>query len=106
MKKENLKLIHSKITSIADDLKKRLPNHPSHPYGRIPVAHCYHVIQSVFGKKCKDIRDERLEDVLKVVDFCHEHAEDMSINSQLYDVIEPEPPDLGPQTLDRFFDDA
>jgi hypothetical protein len=105
MNKENLKLIHNKITSIADDLKKRLPDHPAHPRGRIPVAHVYTVIQAVFGKRCKDIRDVRLEEVLKVVDFCHEHAEDMHISSQLYNDIEPEPFDLEPQTLDRFFDD-
>lgn len=106
MRKENQKLIHNKITSIADDLKKRLPDHPSHPYGRIPVAHCYHVIQTVFGKKCKDIRDERLNEVLEVVDFCHVHAEDMHICSQLYDRYPPEPADLEPQSLERFFDDT
>lgn len=104
MNKANRALIRKNILNVAPEMQKRLPAHESHPKGRIAVAHCYHVIKSIFGVKVEDIRDERLNEVLEVVKFCYDHAEEKHICSQLYAKYSPEPI-YEPTSLEEFFNE-
>ena len=50
-------------------MEGQLPNHPNHPKGRNPYAHIALSIKENFNSSYKDISDEKVEDVLKFIDF-------------------------------------
>lgn len=66
-----------------------LPDHPSHPMGRIPVAHIYHVIQSIMGVPARDVPGDRLDHLKEIVDFCVQHREDQHITRQIKHKYQP-----------------
>lgn len=102
MTDQDAKFLHKYIQAAAAKMEGRLPDHPNHPHGRIPVAHCYHVIQSIMEKPAKQCRGCRLPDMIEIVDFCLEHVEDMSITRQIKHLYDPEPEDDEISTLDNF----
>ena len=103
MTDQDSKFLHQYILSAAKKMEGKLPDHPSHPQGRIPVAHCYHVVQSIMGCPARKCRGERLKEILKIVDFCVEHVEDVSIVRQIKHLYPPEPSQAVNPTLDRFW---
>lgn len=104
MTDQDSKFLHKYIQEAAKKMEGKLPDHPSHPYGRIPIAHCYHVIQSIMEKPAKQCRGERLPEMLEIVDFCVEHVEDMSITRQIKHKYDPEPQEDDPATLSQFLE--
>lgn len=102
MKQELRERLHKIVLEAADKCKGRLPDHPKHPYGRIPVAHIYDVIKGIMEKPAKDCRDHRFDEILEIIQFCVDHAEDMSIIRQIKHKYPPEPPEEEPGTLDEF----
>ena len=69
MNKENAGKLWKMIQEAGDYLDGQLPNHPNHPKGRNPYAHVALSVKEKFNSSYKDIPDEKLEDVLKYIEF-------------------------------------
>ena len=69
MNKENAGKLWKMIQEAGDYLDGQLPNHPNHPKGRNPYAHVALCVKEKFNSSYKDIPDEKLEDVLKYIEF-------------------------------------
>lgn len=103
MRQELRDRLHKTVQEAAEKCKGRLPEHPNHPYGRIPVAHIYDVIKGIMEKPARECRDCRFDEMLDIIEFCVDHAEEMSIIRQIKHKYPPEPKDVEPSTLDDFF---
>lgn len=101
MRQELRDRLHKTVLEAAEKCQGRLPAHPKHPYGRIPVAHIYDVIKGVMEKPARECRDCRYEEILEIIDFCVEHAEEMSIIRQIKYKYQPEPKE-DPSDLEDF----
>lgn len=97
-------MIHKLVVEAASKIDGKLPAHPSHPYGRIPVAHIYHVIKSIMGRPAKECRACRIEDIKEIIQFCVDHVEEMHIVSQIKDKYKPEPEKQMSGSLASFFE--
>jgi len=104
MNKYNRDIIRKQIQEYAPRMQQLLPPLDSHPNGRIAVAHMYSVLEGVFGKPIKDVRDCRLQDALDIVKYTMDNAKEYSIMKPLYQRYPPEPDDVPPTTLDKFFE--
>lgn len=102
MNKQNRKVINDKVLDYAPRMQPLLPEHPSHPHGRRAYAHMYDVMKRVFGCPIDQVRDERLQDALDILDYCMDNATEMSVATPLRKKYAPEPK---PSTLDDFFND-
>ena len=100
MNKENRALIHSKVVQAASMIEGKLPDHPAHPHGRIPIAHIYDVIKRVMGVPAKECRDSRFDDIIKISEFCRDNPDEPHCASALRPTIPSEP---GPPSLEQFF---
>jgi hypothetical protein len=80
-----------------------LPPLDSHPV-RGAIPHMYSVLEGVFGKPIKDVRDCRLQDALDILKFTLDNVKEYSIMKQLRERYSPEPDDLPSPTLDIFFE--
>ena len=69
MNKENTSKLWKIIQEAGDYLLGQLPNHPNHPNGRNPYAHVALCVKEKFNASYKDIQDEKLDDVIKFIDF-------------------------------------
>ena len=69
MNKENANKLWKTIQEAGDYLQGQLPDHPNHPQGRNPYAHVALCVKEKFKSSYKDIPDEKLEEVLKFIDF-------------------------------------
>ena len=69
MNKENTIKVWKIIQEAGDYLQGQLPDHPNHPKGRNPYAHIAICVKRKFGNSYKDIPDEKLEEVLKYIEF-------------------------------------
>ena len=52
-----------------DELLGKLPDHPNHPNGRNPYAHVALEVKTHFKMTYKDIPDEKLDEVVKYLEF-------------------------------------
>ena len=102
MNKDKAALLHAYVIQAAKALDGKLPAHPAHPYGRIPIAHIYDVIKRVMGCRAKECRDDRYDDLIKIVDFCRDNPNEPHCASALRVTIEPEPV-YKPITLEDFW---
>ena len=73
MNSENAKTIWKYIQKAGDDLQGKLPFHPNHPKGRNPYAHVALEIKTHFKMTYKDIPDEKIEQVLKYINYLKEN---------------------------------
>ena len=69
MNDEKARQLWKIIQEAGDYLKGQLPDHPNHPGGRNPYAHVAICVKSKFQKSYKDIEDEKLEDIIKYIEF-------------------------------------
>lgn len=102
MRQELRDRLHKIVQQAAKQCEGRLPDHPNHPHGRIPIAHIYDVVQGIMEKPARECRDIRYDEILEIVQFCVDHAEEMSIIRQIKHKYQPEPKDLGPSSLEDF----
>jgi len=102
MRNELRDRLHAYVIRAAAKIDGKLPDHPSHPYGRIPVAHIYHVIQSVMEAPARECRDHRYDEIIEIVDFCVDHVADMHIVRQIKHLYPPEPQKDEPGSLENF----
>jgi hypothetical protein len=85
-------------------MQQLLPDHPSHPGGRIAIAHMYSVLEGVFGKPISQVRDCRLQDALDILKYTMDNVSQQRLITPLREIYKPEPDDLPPTTLDKFFE--
>ncbi len=69
MNKENASKLWKMILEAGDYLQGQLPDHRNHPRGRNPYAHVASCIKSHFKLSYKDIPDEKLEEIIKYIEF-------------------------------------
>ena len=69
MNVENKRRIWALIQKAGDHLTGQLPDHPNHPKGRNPYAHVALCVKEKFNMSYKDIQDEKLDDVIKFINF-------------------------------------
>ena len=69
MNKENARQLWKIIVEAGDYLEGKLPNHPNHPKGRNSYAHVAICIRSKFKKSYKDIKDEKLQEVIDYIEY-------------------------------------
>ena len=104
MREDKLAALHKFIQEAAKQLEGKLPDHPAHPMGRIPIAHIYDVIKRVMGCPAKECSTERYDDLVRIVEFCRDNPDEPHCASALRKYIGPEPV-REPTTLDKFFED-
>lgn len=102
MNKQLVAQLHVLALEAAKQLEGKLPDHPVHPHGRIPIAHIYDVIKRVMGIPAKECGDDRYEDLVKIVEFCRDNPNEPHCASALRSTIKPEPV-YEKSTLDKFF---
>ena len=69
MNKENASKLWKMIQEAGDYLDGQLPDHPNHPKGRNAYAHVAICIKNKFENSCKDIPDERFNEVIGYIEF-------------------------------------
>ena len=69
MNKQNATKLWKIIQEAGDYLVGQLPDHPNHPYGRNSYAHVALCVKEKFNMSYKDIQDEKLDDVIKFINF-------------------------------------
>ena len=69
MNKKNASKLWKMIQEAGDYLQGQLPEHPNHPRGRNSYAHVALCVREKFNASYKDISDEKLNDVLKYIEF-------------------------------------
>ena len=69
MNKKNAIKLWKMIQEAGDYLQGQLPEHPNHPRGRNSYAHVALCVREKFNASYKDISDEKLNDVLKYIEF-------------------------------------
>jgi len=104
MNKLNRNIIRDKILEYAPRMQPLLPNLPSHPNGRIAIAHMYSVLEGVFGCRINDVRDCRLNDALEILKYTMDNASQLQIMTHLCETYQPEPKALPTPTLEQFFE--
>ena len=75
MNEENKKIIWKLIQKTGDELKGKLPEHPSHPKGRNPYAHIALEIKNHFGMSYKDVSDDKIREVKEYLNYLRENPE-------------------------------
>ena len=103
MNKYNRAIIRKQVLEYAPRMQPLLPPLDSHPT-RGAIPHMYSVLEGVFGKPIKDVRDSRLQDALDILKFTMDNAREYSIMKPLRERYSPEPDDLPSPTLDKFFE--
>lgn len=93
-------MIHELVRKKGNEIQSILPIlQPGVP--RQAQAHLYKAIKDSFGVPVKDIPDNRLEEVLKVIQLCADHAEDPHVELNHLGWVVPEEV-LPPATLEDF----
>lgn len=104
MREDKLATLHKFVQEAAKQLEGKLPDHPAHPYGRVPIAHIYDVIKRVMGCPAKECSTDRYDDLIKIVEFCRDNPDEPHCASALRPLIDPEP-DREPIDLNKFFEE-
>ncbi len=73
MNEENKKKLWKLIQKTGDELKGKLPEHPSHPNGRNPYAHIALEIKNHFGMSYNEISDERIPELEKFIFYIRDN---------------------------------
>ena len=73
MNEENKKKVWKLIQKTGDELKGKLPEHPSHPKGRNPYAHIALEIKNHFGMSYIEISDERIPELEKFIFYIRDN---------------------------------
>ena len=69
MNEDNRRKLWRFIVESGDYLEGQLPDHPNHPKGRNPYAHVAICVKEKFNCSYKDIDYEKLDEVLKFIEF-------------------------------------
>ena len=104
MNKQLTAQLHKFALEAAKQLEGKLPDHPAHPHGRIPIAHIYGVIKRVMGCPAKECGENRYDDLIKIIEFCRDNPDEPHCASALRATIQPEPV-YERSTLERFLED-
>ena len=69
MNEENRRKLWTLIQEAGIYLEGQLPEHPNHPKGRNPYAHVAIAVKEKFNTTYKDIPDNKLDEVIKYIEF-------------------------------------
>ena len=69
MTEDNRRKLWTLIKEAGDYLGSQLPDHPNHPQGRNPYAHVAICVKDHFNSSYKDIPDEKLDKVVKYIEY-------------------------------------
>ena len=69
MNEDNRRKLWKIIQEAGDYLQNQLPEHPNHPKGRNPYAHVAICVKNKFNASYKDIENEKLDEVIKYIEF-------------------------------------
>ena len=69
MNEDNHRKLWVLIQEAGDYLRGQLPEHPNHPKGRNPYAHVAIAVKEKFNTTYKDIPDNKLDEVIKYIEF-------------------------------------
>ena len=73
MNEENKKKVWKLIQIAGDELKGKLPKHPSHPQGRNSYAHVALEIKNKFGMTYSDVPDEKITELEKFIKYVRDN---------------------------------
>jgi hypothetical protein len=73
MNDENSKKIWVYIQGAGDKLLGKLPPSRYHPKGRNPYAHIAICVKKKFGQSYKEIPDDRIDEVIRYIDYLVEN---------------------------------
>ena len=73
MNEENKKIIWKLIQETGDELKGKLPEHPSHSKGRNPYAHIALEIKSRFGMSYSDLSDDQIPELEQFIKYIRDN---------------------------------
>ena len=73
MNEENKKKLWKLIQKTGDELKGKLPEHPSHPKGRNPYAHIALEIKNHFGMSYSDISDDQIPELEQFIKYIRDN---------------------------------
>ena len=73
LNRENSRIIWTHIQDAGDKLIGKLPPSSYHPKGRNPYAHVAICVKGRFGKSYKEIPDERIQEVMDLIDHLVEN---------------------------------
>ena len=82
--------MHRRVKEAADHITGRLPTHSNHPQGRIPMAHIYQVIQTVMGRPSRECGNDRLDDILNIIQDCIDLVDVMDVSYVISHKYQPE----------------
>lgn len=103
MDKYHQHIIHTNVKRAAKEVEGRLPELPSHPNGRIPMAHIYQVIQTVMGCPAKECDNDRVDDILLIIKDCVDLADVVDVSLAIKHKYKPQVK-YAPASLDSFFE--
>jgi len=74
MNDENSKKIWIYMQGAGDKLLGKLPPSRYHPKGRNPYAHIAICVKKKFGQSYKEIPDDRIDEVIRYIDYLVENT--------------------------------
>lgn len=96
-------IVHTHVRQAAKKIEGLLPDHPAHPEGRNPMAHIYSVIQAVMGYPAKECSNDRVEDILNIIQDCVDYVSVPDVTPIIKHKYKPYKK-AAPATLDQFFE--
>lgn len=96
-------IVHRAVKQAAQAIEGRLPELDSHPKGRIPTAHIYQVIQTVMECPSRECDNDRVEDILSIVDDCVKNVDVVDVSPLIKHKYKPQVKHR-PASLDAFFE--
>ena len=102
MDKLHRDIVHKAVKHAAAQIDGRLPAHPSHPNGRIPIAHIYQVIQTMMQTPARYCDNNRVDDILSIIKDCVDFVDVSDVSSIIKDKYQPQRK-IEPASLESFF---
>ena len=103
MDKYHRDIVRKKAVEAAKMIEGKLPESPSHPSGRNPMAHIYQVIQTIIGCSIHECSNDRLDDVLSIIQDCVDLVDVYDVSLEIKHKYKPQ--ERHPKvTLEQFFE--
>lgn len=83
-------------------IEGKLPESLHHPQGRNPMAHIYQVINTIMGCSVQYCSNDRIDDVLSIIQDCIDLVEVYDVAETIRHKYEPHT-SVTPATLEQFF---
>ena len=95
-------IVHKAVKIAASKIDGRLPDLPSHPNGRIPMAHIYQVIQTIMECPSRECSNARVDDILSIIQDCVDLVDVADVSANIKHKYVPQTKHVT-STLEDFF---